>query len=168
MRVVFDLNVLLDLLLSRSPHHEHAAALEGLVVDGLIVGIVGANTLVALSHLLGRAVGQERAAVSIRRVMEQFEIRSIGRAALEEGLSATSGEYDDAVLYAAARHGRADAVVTRKPEHFAPGALEILTPAGLLARFRANGSPGDSPVHGSVHSASESRHEMAGRKTALG
>ena len=140
MRVLFDLNVLLDYFLRRPPHYETAAAVIELVDAEEVVGIVGATPGVALRPLLERAVGSERAATAVNKVLGQFEVRSIGRAALDEALSVSDVDYHDAVLLAAARHGRADAVVTRNPESFGSETLPILTPVQLLDRQRVGGT----------------------------
>lgn len=136
MRVLFDLNILLDLLLRREPHYTNAAALHAMVEDRRLEGVVGANTVIALAHLLERAIGPEHAGASLRRVLETYEIRSIGRAALEEALTAPPGQYDDAVLFAAAHHGRIDAIVTRNPENFPQGPVQVVRPRELLERER--------------------------------
>lgn len=54
MRVLFDTNVLLDLLLNRVPFAATAEKLVGLVETGRISGLVGATSVTTLHYLIER------------------------------------------------------------------------------------------------------------------
>ena len=61
MRVLFDTNVVLDLLLARQPHVETAAALVARVERGELTGCLCATTVTTIFYLASKAVGAEAA-----------------------------------------------------------------------------------------------------------
>lgn len=99
MRVLFDTNLVLDLLLDRKPHSGPAAGLFARVESGELSGHIGATTVTTIHYLAAKA------GVARRAVLE---------AALESGIS----NCEDAVLCEAARQVDAQAVVTRNRRDF--------------------------------------------------
>ncbi len=131
MQILFDTNVLLDVLLEREPHVREAAALFEAVETGRLTGLVGATTVTTIYYLAERAGDHEAAEAGIRQLLRLFEVAPVTRAVLEEALALGFGDFEDAVLHEAARHAGAEGIVTRNVEDF-QGSLPIYTPGELL------------------------------------
>jgi predicted nucleic acid-binding protein len=133
VRVLFDTNVVLDVLLDRQPHAPDAVQLFAHVERGTIDGILGATTLTTVHYLAAKAVGDEQAREHIGTLLQLFDVAPVTRAVLEDALALDFGDFEDAVLHEAARHARADGVVTRNTPDFAAATLSVYTPAELRA-----------------------------------
>ena len=72
MRVLFDTNVVLDVLLARRPHIAPATALLDRVAARTLDGLLGATTLTTIHYLASKAVGARAAHGHVRTLLGLF------------------------------------------------------------------------------------------------
>ncbi|MDQ3520679.1 MAG: PIN domain-containing protein [Gemmatimonadota bacterium] len=137
MRVLFDTNVILDVLLARAPHVGPAVALLDRVAGQDLEGLLGATTITTIHYLATEAVGAAQAHRHIRTLLGLFEVAPVTRAALTDALDLGYPDFEDAVLHEAARHAGARAIVTRDPKGFPKPRLKVYAPDELLRFIRA-------------------------------
>lgn len=133
MRVLFDTNVVLDVLLDRAPFRETAAQLVARVERNELTGILGATTLTTIYYLVTKASGRETARSAVRDLLGLFQIAAVDRQVLAAAVESPLKDLEDAVLVEAGRLESVDAVVTRDPEDFRNGDLRIFSPQELNA-----------------------------------
>jgi predicted nucleic acid-binding protein len=131
LRVLFDTNILLDVMLDRQPYVKASARLLYRVENGEISGWLCATTVTTLFYFLAKIVGRETAFAEIRKLFSLFEIAAVNRPVLETALDAGFSDYEDAVLHQAARQVDAKAIVTRNARHFKSSLLPVYTPDEL-------------------------------------
>ena len=132
MRVLFDTNIVLDLLLDRKPFVEHAQALFDRVESNELKGYLGATTVTTLDYLLSKALSGQEAAQIIKKLLKLFEVAPVNRLVLENALEIGFVDFEDAVLHAAAFHCGVQAIVTRDEKGFQKARLPIYSPEALL------------------------------------
>lgn len=132
MKILFDTNVILDLLLDRKPFVEHAQSLFEKVEAGKIDGYLCATTITTLDYLLTKALSAKEATHIIKKLMKLFEIAPVNRLILEDALDSSFADFEDGVLHAAAIHCGAQAIITRNEKDFPKAKLAIYTPEELL------------------------------------
>lgn len=132
MRILFDTNVLLDLLLDRKPFSESAAELFTKIETGKISGYICATTVTTIHYLAVKAIGADQARREIRKLTSLFEIAPINRAVLEDALEANFEDFEDAVIYEAALHVDAKAIVTRNVRDYGGSAIPVYSPEDML------------------------------------
>ena len=137
MRVLFDTNVVLDLLLAREPHLEPAIRLFSLVDRGAIAGVLCATTLTTIHHIASRTVGPEDVARHLSELLEMFEVAAVDASVLRDAIALPFADFEDAVLHEAARHAGAQAIVTRNLKDFSEAELPVFEPLELLAALDA-------------------------------
>ncbi len=137
MRVVFDTNIVLDLLLDREPFSDEAEILFEMVEEGRIVGILCATTLTTIHYLVSKSEGKQKTTEIISSLLKLFEIAGVTRSVLEDALEAKDKDYEDSVLYSAAYHSGADLIVTRDRSGFANSKVSVMHPKELLAFLSA-------------------------------
>lgn len=137
MRVLFDTNVVLDVLLARPPHAAPAIELFDWVARRELDGMLGATTVTTIFYLASKAAGPALARRHVTTLLGLFEVAAVGRAALADALALGFGDYEDAVLHEAARHAGATGIVTRDPKGFAAATLTVYSPAELLRLLKA-------------------------------
>lgn len=133
MRILFDTNVVLDVLLDRAPYGRVAAELLARVERQQLVGLLGATSVTTLHYLSKKALGEGGARVQVGRLLDLFEVAAVTRPVLEGALDLDFQDFEDAVLHESARHAGADGLVTRDPEGFRKATVRVYRPNELLA-----------------------------------
>ena len=136
MRVLFDTNVVLDLLLEREPFVDAAASLFARAERGQLSGYVCATTITTIHYLAAKVVGAEPAREAISTLLSIVEVAPVNRAVTEAALESPLSDFEDAVLLEAARSCGVQSIVTRNASDFVPGDLPIFEPTELLAVLR--------------------------------
>jgi predicted nucleic acid-binding protein len=136
MKVLFDTNVVVDLLLERQPHARDAAYLLSKAETGTLQGYVCATSLTTVHYLVARALGAGAARRAIAALVSFLEVAPVNRAVIEAALTSSMNDLEDAVECEAARTVGAGAVVTRNAKDFRRSRLPTHTPAELAAMLR--------------------------------
>lgn len=131
MKILFDTNVVLDVLLRRRPFYENAARLFAYVELGEVEGYLGATTVTTLYYFMEKTLGDD-ARTELQRLLELFEIATVDKKVLDKAVTSSVKDYEDAVLVEAALMVGLDAVVTRNAKDFKGIPLQIFLPKELL------------------------------------
>lgn len=137
MKVLFDTNVVLDVLLAREPHAEVAVQLFSLVDNGKLEGSLCATTVTTIHYLATKVVGRKQAHKYVRELMALFEVAPVDRNVLERAMDRDFDDYEDAVLHEAATVSGAAAIVTRNGKDFVRATLPVFEPIELVAAIIA-------------------------------
>ena len=132
MRILFDTNVILDVLLDREPFSSNAARLFSKVETGEITGYVCATTVTTLHYLISKVIGADSAIDEINKLMMLFEVAPVNRAVLEAALSSGFKDFEDAVVYESGVSKESQGIVTRDFEGFKKSKINIFSPEELL------------------------------------
>ena len=132
MRVLFDTNVILDVLFRREPFVTTAAALWQANEDKLFEGYVAGITPVNLFYIAAKIKGAGAARAAVRDLLDAFRVCPIDATILQSALTLPLRDYEDAVQHAAATASQMDAIVTRDTRGYAGATLLVLTPQDLL------------------------------------
>lgn len=133
MRVLFDTNVVLDLLLDREPFSLDAARCFSRVEAGEIEGWLCGSTVTTLHYLIRKSAGARKARESISLLLSLFEIAPVDKTALERALTLPFKDFEDAVLHEAARLVNVDVIVTRNTADFKHSRIPVRLPGKLEA-----------------------------------
>jgi predicted nucleic acid-binding protein len=137
VRVVFDTNVVLDVLLDRAPHVDVAARLFALVDNERMDGLICATTATTVFCIAARSFGRRRAHAQVHGLLALFAVAPVDRGVLDRALDLEFADFEDAVLHEAARSAGAAAIVTRDGAGFAKATLPVVDPHELLASIVA-------------------------------
>ncbi|MBI3912854.1 MAG: PIN domain-containing protein [Chloroflexi bacterium] len=140
MRVLFDTNIVLDVLLKREPWVTDASALWQANDEGRIVGYVAASALTDIFYVARRLAELDTARAAIRVCLESFEICTVDRQTLEHANELVGNDFEDNLQIACATLADLDAIVTRDQPDFSVAAMPVYTPAELLARLSLTGT----------------------------
>ena len=133
MRVLFDTNVLMDVLLERQPFVHESAAVVDQVVRGAVTGLIGATTVTAIFYLASREIGSKEAMRQIQKLMNLYEVAPVTRSLLDAAITSNSPDFENAVLAEAAHQAGAQAIITRNLKDFAGSPVRAYTPRQWLA-----------------------------------
>jgi len=133
VKVLFDTNVIVDLLLEREPHAHDAAKLFSRADAGKIDGLICATSVTTVHYLCHRSLGRAGARRALAALLSMLEIAPINRTVVDSALSSKVTDFEDAVISEAARHAGADVVVTRNARDFRKSSVPTHTPTELIA-----------------------------------
>ncbi len=133
MRVLFDTNVVLDVLLARQPFADASNACFVQVEDGVLSGFLGATTVTTLDYLVSNAVGAAKSRQHLLSLLTLFDVAPVNRAVLLAAATSKLKDFEDAVLAEAARACGADCIITRHSKDFVGCGLGVYTPVEWLA-----------------------------------
>lgn len=138
MKVLFDTNIVLDVLLSREPYLNNAIALFDAVEKQVIQGYLCATTITTIDYLATKALGKAGSKIAVGKLLELFVIAEVNRSILVSALSSEFSDFEDAVLFHAGVDVGVNAVVTRNAKDFKTAKLPIYSPDDLLQRIQVN------------------------------
>jgi len=132
-RLLFDVNVVLDVLLDRAPFADASSDVWAVVERGDAEGLLSAHAFTTLHYLNAKAVGGRMARETTDALLSVFEVAGVDDAVLNTALALNWGDFEDAVTAAAAKRSKCEAIVTRNPADFKGSAVRVLTPSEALA-----------------------------------
>jgi predicted nucleic acid-binding protein len=136
LRILFDTNVILDVLLDREPFSTIVSQLLSKVEIGEISGYICATTVTTVHYLASKVVGADRAQQEIRKLLTLFEVAPVNRSVLESALTARFTDFEDAVVHEAALHIGAEGIVTRDIAGFKRAKVPVYSPEELSGILR--------------------------------
>ena len=131
MKILFETNVVLDLLLDREPFSDTAARLFFRVDEGELSGFISATTVTTVHYLARRTVGDRRARREIQNLIDLLDVAPVNLAVLEGALQSKFTDFEDAVLYNAALNVNAEGIVTRNAGDFKRSTIPVYAPEEL-------------------------------------
>ena len=132
MKILFDTNIILDLLLDRKPFVESVAQLFSMVERGDLMGCLCSTTITTLYYLASKAVGRKKAQKEIQKLLTLFEIAPVNRPVLQAAIQSGFPDFKDGVIYESAVLIEVDGIVTRDPKGFKKAGIQIYSPEELL------------------------------------
>ncbi|MCX7087169.1 MAG: PIN domain-containing protein [Methylococcales bacterium] len=131
MKILFDTNIVLDVLLNRAPYSGVAINLMAAVEKRRITGYLCATTITTLDYLTTKAVGKQSAKAAITNLLELFIIAEVNQKTLQAAITSDFTDFEDAVLYYSGVNVGVDGFVTRNGKDFKTAALKIFDPTEL-------------------------------------
>lgn len=131
MKILFDTNIILDVLLDREPFADIATKLISMVEKGEITGFLGATTITTIFYLASKVSGKKKAKSEVNKLLSLFKIAPINQTVLKEAVTLSFTDFEDAVLHEAAKQISLQGIVTRNTKDFKKASISIYTPDEL-------------------------------------
>lgn len=143
MKIFLDTNIILDLLLEREGY-EDSAVLFQMQEDGELKLFVSILTMVNVSYIYKKTVGEAMAAANLKYLSALVEVLPMDGDQLQLALMMGGRDFEDALQAVCAAEAGCDYIVTRNDRDFRlrAGAVkkyripEVTTPAGFLSGVR--------------------------------
>ena len=133
MKVLFDIDVMLDVLLAREPWAEDSALLLAAAERKTITGYIAGHTITTAYYTVTKSVGPGKAAVAVTDLLRILEVVPVEAADFAQALVLGMADFEDAVQAAAAAKVGAEFIGTRNGKHFKRSPVKAKSPSELLA-----------------------------------
>jgi predicted nucleic acid-binding protein len=135
MRVLIDTNVLLDILLRRTPWVADSQAVWIANHAGRIQGHIVATSVTDMFYVAHKAVGRELAIRGVLHCLAAFEVIPVDAAILHSAVAAPGSDFEDNVMASCADAAGLDGIVTRDLRGFVHSKIPPISPAELIQRL---------------------------------
>lgn len=136
MKLLFDTNIILDILLARQPFLRNAAYLAAEVEHNYIDGYICPVTLTTAEYLLGKYSKKKGSRGLIRNILNIFTLSSLNREVFMMSLDSPLKDFEDAVQLSSARYDGIDAVLTRNLKDFKNSDIPVYHPDEAVQLIR--------------------------------
>jgi len=131
VKILFDTNIVLDVLLDREPFSDLATKLLSRVEKKELNGFLGATTVTTIYYLASKVAGKKKADQEVSKLLSIFQIAPVNKSVLDEAIKSNFSEFEDSVLHEAAKQIGVHGIVTRNPKDFKRATLSIYSPEEL-------------------------------------
>lgn len=132
MKLLLDINVVLDVALNRTPFVQDSARLLNAIDLGRAEGYVAAHTVTTAFYVTAKNRGVQTATAAISQLLGIVDVVPADRADLTRAISLGWRDFEDAVQAVCAEKINADAIVTRDPKDFQHATLPVHSPTDIL------------------------------------
>ena len=133
MRLLIDLNILLDVIQRREPFYEASAAVLSKVLRQEAAGYLPGHSLTTLYYFVKKYAGRERADEVVDWMLATLEVIPEGKPLLRFARTLAFSDFEDAVVASAAAAAGCDRIVTRNVADFTRSPIRAVTPDEPLA-----------------------------------
>lgn len=133
MRLLLDIDVLLDVVLDREPWSGPAAELLEALERKRAEGFLASHMLPTIYYVVAKARDRPTAVQAMHDLLGLVEIAEVGRSEIERALTLEIADFKDAVQAAAALRVDAVYLVTRNERDFRSSPVATIGPGGVVA-----------------------------------
>jgi len=131
LKIIFDTNIILDVLLNRDPFVELSAKIVSSVENKNIEGYLCATTITTLDYLISKQTNRNTAKAEIQKLLNIFEISEVNSKVLDMSLKSGFKDFEDGVQYYSGECCGVNGLVTRNTKDYKQAKLPIYTPEEL-------------------------------------
>ena len=137
-----DTNVLLDVVLERSPWAKEAGLLLDAVARGRAQGFVAGHAVTTVHYVVERAVNAAAAATAVADLLQLVVVVPLDGADFQRAMAMGLRDFEDAVQAAACLKVGAEYLVTRNARDFRGAPVETRTAGEVLGLIAVAGERG--------------------------
>lgn len=132
-RVLYDTNILLDVILNRAPHVAASAAALDLVGQGRVEGYVAGHAVTTIAYIVQRERSAAEAHKALLHLLSKIRVAPVTDASIRVALGMGFGDFEDAVCAASAQEAGCALIISRNPQHFRRSQPPAMLPEAFLA-----------------------------------
>jgi hypothetical protein len=132
MKVLFDINVVLDIVGKRLPFYEDSRAAFLKSVELGAKPMLALHAYATLYYLLGSPDTRAARDAAMEWIFEEFDAASEGEAELTAARSYGMSDFEDALVVAAASSAGCDCIITRNVKDFVGSPVRVVSPTDFL------------------------------------
>ena len=140
MKVLFDTNIILDVLLDRELFIDLSASLVSLVETNVIEGYLCATTVTTIDYLVSKAYNRDQANIAIKKLLNIFQVAEVNKDVLRLSTDSKFTDFEDAVLHYSGQLVSVDSIVTRNIIDFKRAEHPVYSPIELWGIIKTSTS----------------------------
>ena len=136
MKIFFDTNILLDVLLKRPQHFDASAKLWTAAESSHVQGYISAISFNNIYYIVNKLAGIKTAQKVLITLRDSFTMVDCTTQIVNQAIDAKMKDFEDAIQYYSALHAKCNYLLTRNIKHFPLESIVAQTPEQFLATFK--------------------------------
>jgi predicted nucleic acid-binding protein len=137
MKILFDTNIILDVLLHRDPFFAYCRAAFEIVEQKRIIGCISSSAFTDIFYLLNREIkNTETVYKAADKLSSVFTIAPVFETTITAALALRWKDFEDAVQYITAKENGVDYIITRNKDDYESSEIPCVSPADFMAFFK--------------------------------
>ena len=132
MKLMLDLNVILDVVQKRQPHYPASAEILNIALKSN-VGVVPSHAITTVHYLVSKHADKATANDLLDWLLQNFSIAATSKETFLLARQSNMPDFEDAVVSASAQEQNCHFIITRNRKDFLNSKIQALTPAEFLA-----------------------------------
>lgn len=132
MTVLFDLNVVLDVIQRREPHYHTSALALSRVASGEVEGVLPSHAITTIYYIIAKYTSRSRADEVVDWMLSRFEVAPAYKKAFARARTLDFSDFEDAVTAVLAEQAGCDYLVTRNSRDFSHAPVKVVVPLEFL------------------------------------
>jgi len=133
MRVLIDVNVILDVVQHREPHYDASAHLLSEARQGRIEALVPGHAITRTFYIIAKHASQDRAGDVVDWILDHFVVASPRADEFRKARALAMDDFEDAVVAVLVERNFCDYIATRNQSDFENSPIPPAQPSVLLA-----------------------------------
>jgi len=138
LNILFDTNIILDVLLDRQEFIALSAGLVSLVERKEMQGYLCATTITTIDYLVSKTYNRDKSRELIKKLLRIFHIADVNKEVLLLAENSKFTDFEDAVQYYSGQLVSIDAIVTRNSSDFKQATYPVYSPSELWSIVHIN------------------------------
>ena len=135
MKIMIDLNVLLDVIQKREPHFDASAKILALATKNSVNACFPSHYLTTLHYIIQKHADTNTANKAIDWVLAKLQVQPENEREFLRARSLSMPDFEDAVVAAIAESSQCTTIITRNVTDFTKSPIPAITPEEFLASF---------------------------------
>ena len=126
--VLFDTNVILDVLLERKGLYVTSGLALSFVDSGKVAGFVSAHAIPTIYYVAHKSEGASVARQKTEDLCAHLQVAAVNAQVIQKAFACPIADFEDALTHVAAEITKCDLIVTRNIKHFLKGSIRTVLP----------------------------------------
>jgi len=138
MKVLIDTNIILDVILKRSPFEKDSYKVLKYAEEGLIEGYIASFVVTDLYYFIAKELGNDKATKAIKALLNIVKLVTVTKKDIGKAIeNSTINDLEDALQIQCAKKIKADFVITRDNK-LKKLMIKAISPSEFVERFQGD------------------------------
>jgi hypothetical protein len=132
MKVMIDLNVMLDVFQERHPYYHSSASVISKILNKEISGLLPSHAITTIHYITSKYSGKQKADETTDWMLTNFDIAAADKTSFLRARKMEISDFEDGVVASLAELTNCDFIITRNISDFKRSSVKALTPEEFL------------------------------------
>ena len=134
MKIMIDLNILLDYFQKRLPFYHFSSIVISEVLKGNVYSVIPCHAITVIHYVISKYKNKQIANEKIDWLLENLDIISGDKALYKRARKLKMSDFEDAIVSALAEEANCDYIVTRNITDFRNSQIQAITPEDFAVK----------------------------------
>lgn len=135
MKIMIDLNVLLDFAQKRKPFYRYSSIVISEVLKNRVIGVIPSHAVTTIHYLITRLNNKQNANEFTDWLLSKFDIIPSDKTIFKKARQLKVNDFEDAVVISLAEKSGCDFIISRNITDFKNSSVPAITPESFVCKY---------------------------------